>query len=347
MLKFKIIIALFSFFSFFILKTNAQDKSQVFTLLSYNVENLFDTINTPGKRDGEFTPEGSKHWNSERYNTKINHLAKVIQSINTNELPEIIGLYEVENKAVVNDLLAKVGGNGYYGIVHKESPDIRGIDVAMGYRKDEFKVLSKDFIRVIYNFAPDVKTRDILYVKGIASQTDTLHIFLNHWSSRRGGQEKSERKRVQTAKIVRSKVDSIQAVNKNAKIIIMGDFNDEPTNYSISYFLQANDKRLNAKNFELYNLMFDKSNLENKGTFSYRGTWNMLDNLIVSQSLLNKNKGYYTTFEAGKIFRADWMLYYNNRIDEKTPSRTYGGKNYYGGYSDHLPVYFQLMKVNE
>ncbi len=343
------------FYSFFITLTftyifcsdlKSQTNENIFTILSYNVENLFDTINTPDKKDDEFTPTDIKKWNTKRYNNKLDSLSKVIKAINQNELPEIIGLCEIENRNVLQDLLLKLGSDKNYEIIHQEGPDSRGIDVALVYRKDEFNPLVTKFYQINYVFEPETKTRDILYVSGIASNIDTLHIFVNHWSSRRGGSVYSERKRVHTAKLLRSKIDSIQKVNNDAKIIVIGDFNDEPTNYSLTYFLQANNKRINAKNFELYNLMYDQCNTESKGTYSYNGKWDLLDNIIISQSLLKKNNGYYTTCNSGKIFNPDWIVHYNTKADSKIPKRTFGGKNYYGGYSDHLPVYFQLIKDN-
>ena len=331
-------------FIYTISSCSGQKNSDVFTILSYNVENLFDTINDPNTKDDEFTPQGKKKWTSDRYYRKIDSLNKVIRSINKDELPEIIGFCEVENKQVVEELIKRLNSKKKYAIIHKESPDRRGIDVALLYRQDEFKVINSDFIKIQFSFEPKVTTRDILYVKGIASGIDTIHIFLNHWSSRRGGMKFSERKRVHAAKILRLKIDSIQKAKPNAKIICLGDFNDEPTNISLTGYLKANNKRLNAKNYELYNLMYDMSNIQREGSYSFKGKWDMIDNLIISQSLLKQNKGYYATFDSGKIFDKDFVLYYNTKIDQKTPSKTYGGNNYYGGFSDHLPVYFQLIK---
>ena len=250
----------------------------------------------------------------------------------------------MENISVLNDLFDHIVKNNEYGILHKESSDKRGIDVALAYRKDEFKILNTEFLAVHFSFEPETTTRDILYTKGIASEVDTFHVFVNHWSSRRGGQVKSEKKRIVAAKIVRAKIDSIQKINKNAKIILIGDFNDEPTNYSLTRYLQANNKKINAKYFELYNLMYDLSNSENKGTYSFKNKWDMIDNLIVSQSLIENSSGYSTEFTSGKIFNPHWLLYRNVKANIETPSKTYGGKNYYGGFSDHLPVYFQLTK---
>lgn len=328
-----------------VLQINAQNKfynTDNFTIGFYNVENLFDTINNPDKIDEQFLPDSDKKWNTARYEKKINDLGRVISAINANELPEIVGLCEVENKTVLTDLVnCRFLSKGGYGIVHEESPDARGIDVALIYRKSEFNYLSHKVYRVYFDFEPETTTRDILYVKGMMSDKEVLHVFVNHWSSRRGGQKESEPKRVQAAKVLRSKVDSIFSKDKKAKIIIIGDFNDQPTNKSIHEILNATNK-LRAKNkTELYNLMFDKS-VNGQGTYNYRGDWNMLDNIIVSKSLLYNKKGYMVTPGGGQILKKRWMMYDNVKTGQFTPSKTYGGPNYYGGISDHFPVYVIL-----
>ncbi|MCK4661525.1 MAG: endonuclease [Bacteroidales bacterium] len=316
-----------------------------FTIVSYNIENLFDTINDPDKLDEDFTPNGKYKWTSKRYNIKINKIAKVLQSINSAELPEIIGLVEIENKEVLKDLISNKNLiKGKYEIISEESPDRRGIDVAILYRKDEFKYITHKAIPVSYPFSPNSRTRDILYVKGVASQIDTFHIFVNHWSSRRGGQEKSEIKRIHSAKILRNSIDSIFKLNLNSKIIIIGDFNDNPTNKSIFYILKANNKRKNYEPTELYNLLYDKHDTINTGTYLYKNNWDMLDNLIVSQSLLKTSKGYYTNYNGGHIYKPIWICYTNKNTGIKHPNRTYIGSKYVGGYSDHFPVYMILNK---
>ncbi|MBE9469411.1 MAG: endonuclease [Bacteroidetes bacterium] len=320
------------------------DKNKNFTIVSYNVENLFDIYDDFEKKDDEFSPTSKKQWTEERFNEKINKISKVLFSINKNELPEIIGLYEIENDYVLKALIKEKNlTKGNYNFVHEESPDFRGIDVALLFRADEFKYLSHKKIPINFPFAKNTKTRDILYIKGIASNTDTLHIFLNHWSSRRGGQIKSEAKRIFTAKLLREHVDSLQKINNNAKIIIMGDFNDEPTNISINSELNANNKRKNTTYKDLYNLLYDKENIEDKGTLYYKKNWNMLDNLIVTQSLLNNKESYSLNYNSGKIFHPEWICY-KDKSGNFVPNRTYGGDNYYGGFSDHFPVYFILTR---
>jgi len=313
------------------------------TVVFYNVENLFDTINHPDKRDDDFTPMGKLNWDTRRYKDKLTKLSHVLSSINKEELPEIIGLCEIENKEVIKDLIKEERlKKGKYQIVHNESPDKRGIDCALIYRKGEFKYLKHETISIEFPWEKKYKTRDILYVQGLVGRKDTLNIFVNHWPSRRGGQEKSEPNRIFVAKQLRRSIDAIQAKNPFAKIIIMGDFNDEPTDKAVVKTLKAGNDKNTDNPMGLYNLMFDLQ-ANNEGSYNYRGDWNMLDNLIVSNSLLNESRGYQTQHNAGRIYRNKWICY-KNKQGTYTPSRTYGGPKYYGGFSDHFPVYFKLRK---
>ncbi len=323
----------------------AQKKDQVLTVMFYNVENLFDTENDPKIEDEEFTPESEKAWDMERYEKKLDDIASVIQAVNEAETPEIIGLCEVENLKVLEDLIQTKGlKRGNYGIVHHNSPDTRGIDCALLYKMEEFTVSSSEAIPVSFPFDSALTTRDILHVTGKTSDNETLHLFVNHWSSRWGGQKESEPKRLYCAVQLRMAVDKIMNEDPEAKIIIMGDFNDEPTNRSVFEMLLANNKRKNTRNRELYNLMYDAHNQKNEGSYNYQGTWNMLDQIIVSQPVLKDTRGWHCSYEDGRILKADFMLYHNEEKDEYTPNRTYGGPNYYGGISDHLPVYVNLVK---
>ena len=225
----------------------------------YNVENLFDTINDPDTDDDEFTPSGFKKWNKKRYEKKLDDLSWVLSNIDKN-LPTLIGLCEVENRNVVEDLSRNtLLIKGKYKVIHEESPDTRGIDVALMYRSDFFKYYSHTSVPVIVPKAPDAKLRNILYVKGAFTESDTFHIFINHWKSRRGGREETEFKRLATAKILKAEIDKILKANNKANIIIMGDFNDEPHNISLNKILNATDKTGDNNFDELYNLMYEKA----------------------------------------------------------------------------------------
>ena len=301
-------------------------KQNIFTVF-YNVENLFDTINNPNTNDDEFLPNSKKKWNSSKYNHKINQLARVFSSLskdkNSNNMPDIIGLCEVENKQVINDLLkTPTFSNHNYKIIHQDSPDSRGIDCALLYN-DKIQLLNYDFI-FIDN--PSVKraTRDILHAKLKISDM-IFNVFVNHWPSRWGGQKETNHKRVFAAKILRNYINI--NVKKNDYTLIMGDFNDCPKNESLSKILIEDD---------LVNLMSTDFVLGN-GSYNYNSLWNWLDQIIISNNFFQPN----VKLKSVGSYQKEYMLYTNKKGEIK-PSRTFGGNNWYGGFSDHLPVYFQF-----
>lgn len=303
----------------------------------YNVENLFDTINDPLINDEEFLPKSKVYWNSKRYRNKLNKLSQVISSIDSNELPMILGLCEVENKDVLLDLIKqKKLEKAKYRIIHNDSPDERGIDVALLYRDGFFNPLTTESIEVEFPFDLKDKTRDILYVKGMIAR-DTIHVFVNHWHSRGGGREKSEPKRIYTAELLKQKTDSIFENNGQANIIITGDFNDNPDNLSLFDELQARKPKRIRKE-RLYNLSY--INFEKGEGSIYWKSWDMFDQFIVSSNLLKAKNGIRILPAEQFIFKPDWILF-KPKEGPARPNRT-KGKNYYGGYSDHLPVYIRV-----
>jgi predicted extracellular nuclease len=315
--------------------------SQDFTVVFYNTENLYDTIDDPKVLDSQYLPDSRIPWNTERYQSKLQHIAQVFTSVDPHGLPSLIGLCEVENKQVLVDLVAQPelkGGN--YEIVHYNSPDRRGIDVALLYDKSDFTVLKSSSIHV--NLTNDTigPTRDILYVKGFVNKSskDTLHIFVNHWPSRRDGQEASEQNRIDAALTLRHVVDSLFALTAPCNILIMGDFNDEPVNKSLTEGLNANFPGKGGRDNALYNLM-EKAYTEGRGTL-YFEKWQIFDQFIVSRNLLEKQKGLTLSEKEGKIFSAEWLLYTPTK-GEPRPNRTIGSQ-YFGGYSDHLPIYLEF-----
>ena len=316
------------------------NKKRNLTVVFYNVENLFDTENNSGSNDGEFTPEGEKRWTEERYNKKLEDISKVLSSVNKDELPEIIGLCEIENRKVLDDLVkTNLLAGGKYEVAHFESPDFRGIDCALIYRPDEFTVIKSTPVNVSFDDDPEYTTRDILYVKGETNNQEEFHIFVNHWPSRIGGLEQTEPKRIAVARILKSKIDSVQNTNPGANILVIGDMNDEPSNKSLNEVLEAKSSEVN--NAELVNLMYPV-HANKKGSYNYRGNWNMLDNIVVSSGLLD-NKGFQIVDKQGFVFSEKWMEYEDKNAGI-TPNRTYGGPNYYGGVSDHFPVFIQLSR---
>jgi len=307
-----------------------------YTVVSYNVENLFDTEDDPKIPDEEFLPESEKKWNNERYQKKLDDLAKVISEVNPLETPEIVGLVEVENRTVLEDLIRNAALNDHkYAIIHEESPDYRGIDVALIYRKDAFSEIMHEVLPVVFPDDPEFKTRDILHVVGKV-RNKTVHVFVNHWPSRIGGDEKTEPKRVLAASVLKKRVDLLLALDPKARIIIMGDMNDEPANRSLMETLGEKSPNSGAN---LVNLMMpdDTAGL---GTYFYSGTWNMLDNLVVSGEMINGKKVRVEN-QKGYIYSNDWMIY-TNKNGDKTPNRSYVGNKYVGGVSDHFPVYFKM-----
>jgi len=307
-----------------------------YTVVSYNVENLFDTVDDPKIPDEEFLPESEKKWDNDKYQKKLTDIAQVISEVNPKEMPEVVGLVEVENQTVLEDLVRTGKLNSRYAIIHEESPDYRGIDVALIYRKDAFKEIMHETLPVVFSDDPEFKTRDILHVTG-KIRNKTVHLFVNHWPSRIGGDEKTEPKRVLAASVLKKKVDQILATDPKARIIIMGDMNDEPTNKSLNETLGAASTDSGAT---LVNLMLS-DDAAGMGTYFYNGNWNMLDNLIVSETVL-KGKGVLVEGAKGNIFSNERMLFTNKKGD-KTPNRSYVGNKYVGGVSDHFPVYFKMI----
>jgi hypothetical protein len=318
----------------------SQKAEHAFVVVSYNVENLFDTINAAGIDDDEYTPNGEKKWTYDRYRKKLTDLARVILSLPEKELPALIGLAEIENRKVLEDLVNIRGmRRGEYEIVHDDGDDPRGIECALLYRPDLFKYRSHSYVPIEDPVDPDYRYRGILHVKGTGPDGSNLHIFMNHWKSRSGGQQETERQRMFSAISLRKQLDLLLSRESEFKVIIMGDFNDEPTNRSITNGLSASNKRRNIQMGEYYNLHYDLHNREGLGTYFYQGHWNMLDQIIVSYNLLNQERGLSTGFDGGRILKEEWMLYDSEKYGVRPPSSTYGGPQYYGGPGDHLPVY--------
>jgi Endonuclease/Exonuclease/phosphatase family len=309
----------------------------------WNVENLYDTIDGPND-DAEFLPKGGNQWTGARYKAKIEHLSEVISQMGseiTPDGPAILGLCEIENKGVLEDLVkAEKIKKRDYQIVHYDSPDLRGVDVALLYQPKYFKLKSSKKYKVILPNNPTHPTRDILLVSGLFDG-ELMHFFVNHWPSRSGGEAKSKPGRGEAARICRLAIDSILKTDANAKILLMGDLNDDPINESVKLVLKANGKKTKLQSQELYNTSYDnfKSGI---GTLAYQDVWNLFDQMIISQALLNSKFKTYT-FTKYKIFNKSFVIEdYGNF--KGYPFRTYAGGTYRGGYSDHFAVYCFLMK---
>lgn len=326
----------------FTFRTDAQTTQKVAVVGFYNVENLFDTEDDPLTNDEEFLPTGSYQWTPERYEKKLKNLSDVICLIGKEYGgAAILGLSEIENKKVMDDLVATDKLKPFnFGVVHHDSPDKRGVDVGLIYQKDRFQVIKVIPHRLTLPEDPSWRTRDQLLVVGILDKTDTLHIVVNHWPSKLGGERRSMPKRVAAAQLSRHIADSIMAINKNAKIVIMGDLNDNPDAKSIIEVLNAKGKTKEVGEGDLFNPMW-KLYRDGIWSYVYQDTPNVIDNIIVSNGLLNANSGYKYT--SAHIFRAKFM-FANSGSFAGYPLRTYASGSYLGGYSDHLPVYILLQK---
>jgi len=312
-------------------------------IVFYNTENLFDPYEDTAKQDHEFTAKGIRHWTYSRFQVKLCHLAKTLIASGTREPPEIIGLCEVENRYVLNKLVYETPLKKFpYRILHRESPDPRGMDVALLVRKDRTQVLDNKFLTVIFPFDTTLRTRDILYAKLLLNKADTLHLFVNHWPSRLGDYQETHKKRIYVASVLRKAVDSIVAADRHPCILIMGDFNDGPEDESLLRVLGARPRFDPADTNGLVNLMWNKMHHPDEGTLKYRGEWNILDQFIVSGWLITGRGHIHTTEKDAHIFRPGFLLEPDDKFFGSKPSGTYSGPKYIGGFSDHLPVWLDI-----
>ncbi len=316
---------------------------ETFRIMFYNVENLFDTRDDSLKRDDDFTPRGIKGWSSRKYKTKLDNIYRTIIGVGGWEPPAVVGLCEVENRFVLQELivrtpLRKMG----YEVIHEESPDRRGIDVAMLYRPDKFQPIRYIPITIQFPFDLDSKTRDILYVKGKVLGKDTVHLFVNHWPSRFGGHIETDPKRNFVASVLRQAVDSIYSTDRNANIVIMGDLNDSLHDESVAEILNAKKETSTLAANDLFNMMAALEQ-EGKGTHKHENHWGILDQIIVSVPLLQRKIGLQIYRQEAVIYEGAFLIQAEDKRLGTRPFRTYYGAQYLGGYSDHLPIYLDLV----
>ena len=287
--------------------------AQELKICFYNVENLFDMEDNPHTNDNEFLPKGTKQWNKSKYRIKINNIGKAILAASQYNAPEIIGLAEIENLKVLEDLIFESPLKYYdYKIIHFDSKDRRGIDCAILYRHQNIRVLSDTIIRTNSNLV----TRDILYSQ-VQFYQDTFHLFVNHWPSRYGGKSKSAPKRLEMAKLLQQNLST-------GNNIIMGDFNDNATDPSLQYLVKVN----------LLDFVFDHYPIKH-GTLKYQGKWHTYDHFIISSNLIGKTKIY-------DCFQIDWLLVKDEKHNGKKPLRSWQGPKYLKGFSDHLPIFMEI-----
>ena len=303
----------------------------------WNFENFFDPFVDSTRVYNEFTENGGQHWTKSRFYKKRNNMYKAILAIFENEPLAVLGIAEVENQYVLNSLFNQTPLKSHnYRIVHYEGDDKRGIDVALVYCIDKLQLIYTEPVKVKNPKNKNYKTRDILYVKFSDRRGDTLHIFVNHWPSRYGGERETVKLRALAANTLRHKVDSLVFLHQTIpKIIIMGDFNDTPEDPSISEVLIKDDV--------LVNLFTDGKNLGFEGTLKHQYTWQIFDQIIVSKSLIYNDKGLLYKKNSATIFHGDFLFEKDESFGGVRLFRTYVGPKYFGGYSDHLPVYIDLI----
>lgn len=342
-----------------------------FRILFYNVENLFDCRHDSLKNDTDFLPTGTYRWSPKRFKEKVTKIAKVIIAARGSQLPDLVGLCEVENDYCLTSLtqyspLQQAG----YRYVMTDSPDSRGIDVALLYQRSTFKLLTHRIIRLPHEEIGRGPTRDILHVTGQLLSGDSLDVFVCHFPSRSGGEVQSEPFRLLAARSLRQGVDSVMTHRLYPSVVIMGDFNDYPTNRSLEEVLQAHPLSSTIEPTKLYNLMHGRKG----GTYRYKGAWGILDQFIVSGNLLlgtspqstteptmdspldstlnqrvgadvlppslppNTPRNFTTSFEQVQILTFPFLLQEDDKYGGNSPFRTYHGRKYRGGFSDHLPI---------
>jgi len=337
---------LFLSFAFFGVSLCAQEptEQESFRVMSYNTENFMDYKHDSLSAVSEFSATGMRAWNSSRYHQKRDKIAKVIVAVGEWTPPALVALCEIENQAVLEDLtkFSPLKGLGYQ-IAHFESPDPRGIDVALLYQPNKFKPYIQEPIRIHFTNEPKRHTRDILYVAGTLPNADTLHVFVNHFPSRLGGELESESGRSTVSSVLRHKVDSLFQLNAHANILIMGDFNDYPDNESLNKVLRALPETDAVANTNLYNLFYTTHKKGDIGSYKHDGQWGMLDQIIVSGNLLTNNGRTYTQTALAHVFAPEFLLEDDEKGFGKQPFRTYVGMKFHAGFSDHLPVYVDLL----
>lgn len=301
-------------------------------IMSYNVENLFDTINDP-ENDDDFTPNGKLKWNTMKYREKLSHVSQVIESVkveNGGQWPIVVGLIEVEHRSCLEDLVAEQGiQEAGYQVAFIEGEDERGIDVGLLYRPKLMQLVSVQKHNIV--LPENDKTRHILEVVGKVNN-ELIVFYVNHWPSRSGGEEKSAPSRMLASETLSLVMTNRMKQYPNIDMVVMGDFNDYPINQSVS--------RLELVNGKPFQNAMKTISLENTGSHYFKGEWGFLDQFIVNGECMNQDrKGW--VFRSAESVAFDFMLYINNK-GEMSPARTYVGDSYKGGYSDHLPILLEM-----
>ncbi|MEZ4805464.1 MAG: endonuclease/exonuclease/phosphatase family protein [Bacteroidia bacterium] len=305
----------------------------------YNLDNLYDIYDDPKTFDNDFTPNGMYKWDEERYTSKLNKLSEVIQSIDGQNSPDVLGVCEVENKNVLNDLITQKAFHKSYAVIHEDSKDERGADVGLIYNSDLLDLIEYQSFDVELSKNEKDETRSILWVKlKTQNNIDTFQFIVCHFPSRREGLKKSEQNRIDAAKRCREIIDK-KCKLQSENLIVLGDFNDQPGNVSLKQYIGAVEfKGLSARASDLFNLMIGFEE-KNQGTYFYKGHWNVLDQILISSALTDGKQAEYVDASIG-IKKEDWMIQTGKY--KGYPLRTFGGKEWLNGYSDHLPIYMKI-----
>lgn len=313
---------------------------QNMTVMFYNTENLFDPTDDPEKNDDDFTPQGSYRWTEKRYHDKLDAVGKVIAAAGNDLCPALVGLCEVENNRVLEDMTEhSVLKNAGYRYVMTDSPDKRGIDVALLYRRTDFRLISYGSIRIRLNGNGSKPTRDVLHVTGRIASGDTLDIYVCHWPSRIGGEKDTEHLRMTAAKTVKASVDSVVMARRKPYVIIMGDLNEGPESPAVISGLKAAPFVQGAELDD--GCLVTVMDAVSQGSYRYDGYWDCYDQFVVSASVLN-GLGC-VEFESVKVMDEPFLLEDDDKYGGMKPWRTFNGRRYQGGFSDHLPI---LMTVS-
>ena len=355
-MKFKALLLL-AFFGSTAFAQAQQKTYAIHTVAFYNLENLFDTIRDERIYDEEWTPKGQRSWDGKKYQQKLENLSRAISEIGTDEnpnMPTILGVSEIENRGVLEDLvnMPKLQSAGY-GIVHFDSPDRRGIDVGLLYQTKHFKPTSSKNIPLYIYDKSDAKykdsnngrgkriyTRDQLLVSGLLDGEE-MHFIVSHWPSRSGGEKRSSPNREAAAALNKRIIDSLYRINPEAKVFTMGDFNDGPYNKSVKDVLEAKEKRNDVKTGGLFNPFYQLYK-EGHGTIAYRDAWDIFDQIIISEPLLNKDFSTYRYWKVG-IFNKPFLVQKSGQYKGYPLRNQLSGEP---GFSDHFPVYVYLIKEN-
>ncbi len=303
-------------------------------IVFYNVENLFDTVKDPENSDEAFLPKSPNQWNTQKYQTKLSHIAQTLAAMFDSIQPIVIGLAEVENRKVVEDLIAQPELKKFsLGIEHHDSPGPHGLDVALLYNKNVIEEVFSTFLPVKFSFDSTDTTRDILYFKGFMTEEFPVYFFINHWPSNQEEKLDGEKKRITVAMELKAKIENIYLGEPAARIVIMGDFNDNPDNKSVQYLCSGKNKYPQQQ--DLIDLM---RLIQSRGEFTSKNQDNgsVHDQIIVSKNLMTSDNLYYVCGSSAHIFKPSWLL------SGEVPFRTYKNGKWLGGYSNHLPIYMDI-----